>query len=183
MWEGLRVYNGHIFNFEPHLRRMINSAKAMAFADIPTLDFVRQAVFQTLAANGMRDGVHIRMTLSRGEKTTSSMNPKFNVYGSKLVIVPEVGVPNLALLSLFSLPLFMIPPPPPSCSGSQWEAPPPTTTAPASSSSQPPTAATARSLWTRRSTTATSSTTSCPRSRPTSPAPMYVAGRGIGLGS
>eukprot|EP00052_Salpingoeca_macrocollata_P020547 m.172963 g.172963 ORF g.172963 m.172963 type:complete len:566 (+) comp21289_c0_seq6:2045-3742(+) len=89
VWEGLRVYDGRIFNLEPHLQRLQDSAKAMAFADIPSIDFIKNAVFRTLAANGMRDGVHMRLTLSRGEKTTSSMNPSFNVYGSKLLIVPE----------------------------------------------------------------------------------------------
>ena len=53
------------------------------------MDEVRHAVFTTLAANGMRDGVHIRLTLTRGLKTTSSMNPVFNVYGTCLIVLPE----------------------------------------------------------------------------------------------
>ena len=44
-------------------------------ADVPSKEDVRRALFTTLAANGMRDGVHVRLTLSRGLKTTSSMNP------------------------------------------------------------------------------------------------------------
>eukprot|EP00051_Salpingoeca_urceolata_P029203 m.489231 g.489231 ORF g.489231 m.489231 type:complete len:569 (+) comp26517_c0_seq1:88-1794(+) len=89
VWEGGRVYDGRIFHLDHHIRRMLNSAKAMAFVDIPSIDFIKHAIFATLAANGMRDGVHMRFTLSRGEKTTSSMNPKFNVYGAKLVVVAE----------------------------------------------------------------------------------------------
>lgn len=57
--------------------------------DVPSKDEVRRALFTCLAANGMRDGVHVRLTLSRGLKTTSSMNPVFNIYGCCLLIVPE----------------------------------------------------------------------------------------------
>ncbi|EDQ88523.1 uncharacterized protein MONBRDRAFT_32828 [Monosiga brevicollis MX1] len=89
VWEGLRVYNGRIFNLDKHLDRLVDSAKAMGFADIPTREAITQEVVRTLAANNMRDGVHIRLTLSRGLKTTSSMNPRFNVYGSTLIVLPE----------------------------------------------------------------------------------------------
>ena len=49
----------------------------------------QDAVVRTFAANGMYTDAHARVTLSRGEKTTSSMNPLFNVYGSKLVVLAE----------------------------------------------------------------------------------------------
>ena len=83
------MYNGKVFNMLPHLTRMIKSAKAMGFADIPSIEAIQAQVFRTLAANNMRDGVHIRLTLSRGLKTTSSMNPNFNVYGSNLIVLAE----------------------------------------------------------------------------------------------
>ena len=89
VWEGLRVYDGRVFHLDRHIKRLHDSARAMAFEDIPTAADIKAAVFKTLAANGMRDGVHIRLTLSRGEKTTSSMNPAFNVYGSILVVLAE----------------------------------------------------------------------------------------------
>lgn len=50
---------------------------------------ITEAIFRVLAANGMRDGAHMRLTLTRGEKCTSSMNPRFNVYGTTLIILPE----------------------------------------------------------------------------------------------
>ena len=89
VWEGLRVYEGKIFQLEPHLDRLIDSAKAMAFADIPPKDEVKAAIFETLKANAMRDGVHIRLTLTRGKKTSSGMSPHFNQYGSCLIVLPE----------------------------------------------------------------------------------------------
>ncbi len=89
VWEGLRVYDGRIFQLDAHLDRLIRSAKAMAFADIPPLESIKMAVFDTLRANGMRDGVHIRLTLSRGLKVTSGMDIRFNQYGSCLIVLPE----------------------------------------------------------------------------------------------
>jgi len=89
VWEGLRVYDGKIFQLDPHLDRLFDSAKAMAFAEVPTRDEVKQAIFDTLKANDMRDGVHIRLTLTRGEKVTSGMSPHFNQYGPCLIVLPE----------------------------------------------------------------------------------------------
>jgi branched-chain amino acid aminotransferase group I len=89
VWEGLRVYKGKIFMLDAHLDRMIDSARAMAFHGIPTRDHFKQAIFQTLIANDMKDEVHIRLTLSRGKKVTSGMNPEFNQYGCTLIVLPE----------------------------------------------------------------------------------------------
>ena len=54
-----------------------------------TADDVKEAVFRTLEANGMRDEVHIRLTLTRGEKVTSGMNPRFNQSGCTLIVLAE----------------------------------------------------------------------------------------------
>lgn len=89
VWEGLRVYRGRIAALEPHLRRLQDSAHALAFAGIPSTSEIREAIFATLRANNMDDGVHIRLTLTRGEKLTSGMNPKLNVYGCGLIILAE----------------------------------------------------------------------------------------------
>ena len=89
VWEGLRVYQGRIAALDAHLRRLHASARALAFAGIPTLDTVREAIFSTLQANGMHDGAHIRLTLTRGEKTTSGMNPRFNQSGCTLIVLAE----------------------------------------------------------------------------------------------
>jgi len=89
VWEGLRIYDGKILSLEKHLKRLEKSAKALAFQNMHTHDEIKEAIFQTLAANGMRDGAHIRLTVTRGEKYTSSMNPIFNVYGTTLLILPE----------------------------------------------------------------------------------------------
>lgn len=89
VWEGLRVYRGRIAAFSAHLTRLQNSAKALAFAAVPTSEEVRAAVFETLKANDMRDGAHIRLTLTRGEKITSGMNPRLNQSGCSLIVLAE----------------------------------------------------------------------------------------------
>ena len=89
VWEGLRVYDGRIFCFEKHLNRLMESAKSMDFSNVPSVEEVKNAVFSTLKANGMKDNTHIRLTLTRGEKITSGMNPKLNQFGCTLIVLAE----------------------------------------------------------------------------------------------
>ena len=96
VWEGLRIYDGRIFKLDEHLDRLIDSAKAMAFSSIPTRDEVKAAIFETLKANGMRDSAHIRLTLTRGMKTTSNMDPKVNQYGPCLIVLAEWKQPRFS---------------------------------------------------------------------------------------
>jgi len=89
VWEGLRLYRGRIFRLEQHLERLVNSAKALAFADIPARDAIVAEIRRTLAANRMYDGVHIRLTLTRGVKITSGMDPRLNQSGPTLIVLAE----------------------------------------------------------------------------------------------
>jgi branched-chain amino acid aminotransferase group I len=89
VWEGLRVYGGRIFALDRHLDRLLASAHALAFAGVPTRDAVKRAVIECLAKNGMRDGAHVRLTLTRGRKVTSGMDPRNNQYGPTLIVLPE----------------------------------------------------------------------------------------------
>ncbi len=89
VWEGVRVYRGKVFKLERHLQRLFDSAKALHFQNMHTKEQVIDAIFRTLAGNGMRDNAHMRLTLTRGIKCTSSMNPNFNVYGTTLIVLAE----------------------------------------------------------------------------------------------
>ena len=89
VWEGLRVYPEGIVCLEHHLNRLMASAKTLAFVDIPSKEFVKSAIDQTLKANGMTDQTHIRLTLTRGEKITSGMDPRLNQSGSCLIVLAE----------------------------------------------------------------------------------------------
>ncbi len=103
VWEGIRVYDGKIFCLEAHLDRLYHSAKAMAFEDVPSKTFITDAIMQTLKANGQRDETHIRLTLSRGLKITSGMDPRLNQFGCTLIIVaewkPPVYPPSIRLIT------------------------------------------------------------------------------------
>ena len=93
VWEGLRLYNGRIFKLTEHLDRLRSSALALAFSDIPTAESITQEIRKTLDANGMRDGVHIRLTLTRGVKLTSGMDPRLNQAGPTLIVLAEFKAP------------------------------------------------------------------------------------------
>ncbi len=89
VWEGLRLYNGRIFKLNQHLDRLRSSALALAFDEIPTHEQITDEIKKTLAANNMTDGVHIRLTLTRGVKLTSGMDPRLNQSGPTLIILAE----------------------------------------------------------------------------------------------
>src|SRR5262245_9253688 len=89
VWEGLRLYDGRIFKLTEHLDRLRSSATALAFGDIPSHEAIIQEIRRTLAANAMRDGVHIRLTLTRGVKITSGMDPRLNQSGPTWIVLAE----------------------------------------------------------------------------------------------
>jgi len=89
VWEGMRVYKHGVYCLDRHLDRLEDSARAMAFADIPSREFIKGAIRATLEANGMTNDTHIRLTLTRGEKITSGMDPRLNQKGSTLIVLAE----------------------------------------------------------------------------------------------
>ena len=93
VWEGLRLYQGKIFRLAEHLDRLRDSAKALAFTQLPSAEEITEQVRRTIAANGMRDGVHIRLTLTRGVKITSGMDPRLNQAGPTLIVLAEYKDP------------------------------------------------------------------------------------------
>jgi len=93
VWEGLRLYNGRIFKLHEHLDRMERSARALSIVDLPPREKINEELKRTLAANKMCDGVHIRLTLTRGVKITSGMDPRLNQSGATLIILAEHKAP------------------------------------------------------------------------------------------
>src|SRR5438094_9468400 len=100
VWEGLRLYNGRIFKLHEHLDRLERSARALSFAEIPPQEEIIDEIKRTLAANKMRDGAHIRLTLTRGVKTTSGMDPRLNQSGPTLIVLAEHKAPVYAKTGL-----------------------------------------------------------------------------------
>src|SRR5216684_7271199 len=93
VWEGLRLYNGRIFKLHEHLDRLERSARALAIVDLPPREKIIEELKRTLAANKMRDGVHIRLTVTRGVKITSGMDPRLNQSGPTLIVLAEHKLP------------------------------------------------------------------------------------------
>jgi branched-chain amino acid aminotransferase len=93
VWEGLRLHNGRIFRLTEHLARLRRSAQALAFDYVPPDEEIIAEISRTLAANNMTDGVHIRLTLTRGVKITSGMDPRLNQAGPTLIVLPEFKAP------------------------------------------------------------------------------------------
>lgn len=89
VWEGIRAYRGRVFQFEAHIRRLFDSAKSLDIQIGRSPEEIKEAVLSTLRANRLFDDTHIRLVVSRGERQTSGMNPRFVHGNSTLVIIAE----------------------------------------------------------------------------------------------
>lgn len=107
VWEGLRVHRGRIAFLAAHLDRLYEGAKAIALDIGLTREALTQRLLATLDANGMRDGVHIRLMVTRGLRSTPYQDPRVVVSGATIVIVPEYKEPLPAVvetgISLFTV--------------------------------------------------------------------------------
>jgi branched-chain amino acid aminotransferase len=112
VWEGLRLYNDRIFKLHEHLDRLERSARALSFPEIPSREKMVEEIKRTLAANKMRDGVHIRLTLTRGVKITSGMDPRLNQSGPTLIVLAEHKGPVYAKTGLTLITSKIRRPPP-----------------------------------------------------------------------
>jgi len=93
VWEGLRLYNGRIFKLQEHLDRLRKSAELLQYQDYPSDDELIAQLKRTLAANDMSDAVHVRLTVSRGIKYTSGLDPRINTAGCSFFILAEHKAP------------------------------------------------------------------------------------------
>jgi branched-chain amino acid aminotransferase len=112
VWEGLRLYNGRIFKLREHLDRLERSARALSFSEIPSREKIIEEIKRTLVANKMHDGVHIRLTLTRGVKITSGMDPRLNQGGPTLIVLAEHKAPVYAKTGLTLITSKIRRPPP-----------------------------------------------------------------------
>lgn len=112
VWEGLRLYDGRIFKLHEHLDRLERSARALSFSEIPPREKIIDEIKRTIAANKMRDGVHIRLTLTRGVKITSGMDPRLNQSAPTLIVLAEHKPPVYAKTGLSLITSKIRRPPP-----------------------------------------------------------------------
>jgi branched-chain amino acid aminotransferase len=93
VWEGLRVIEGGIISLERHLDRLLEGARSIALDIGLTREQLTQAIRDTLATNNMTDGVHIRLMVTRGVRSTPNQDPRFVIGHATIVIVAEYKKP------------------------------------------------------------------------------------------
>ena len=107
VWEGLRVQSGKLLFLDRHLDRLFEGAKAIAMDIGLSRDELTKRLYDTLAANQMRDGVHVRLLVTRGVRATPYQDPRVVVGGATVVIIPEYKEPDPAIyergLKLFTV--------------------------------------------------------------------------------
>ena len=94
VWEGLRLHKGSIAFFDQHLDRLYEGAKAIDLDIGLDRKALAAAIRKTLDANGMSDGVHIRLMITRGIKATPYQDPRVTIGGATIVIIPEYKTPK-----------------------------------------------------------------------------------------
>jgi branched-chain amino acid aminotransferase len=99
VWEGLRVHRGRIAFLAAHLERLYEGAKAIDLDVGLDRAELTTALYRTLAANKMADGVHIRLMVTRGLKSTPYQDPRAGVGRATVVIIPEYKLPRPEVLT------------------------------------------------------------------------------------
>lgn len=89
VWEGLRLVNGKLIALEAHMDRLFEGAKAISLDIGKSRAEIEEIVWQTLEKNGMNDGVHIRLMITRGKKSTPNQDPRFLISGATIVVIAE----------------------------------------------------------------------------------------------
>ena len=94
VWEGLRIHAGHPAFLERHLDRLYEGAKAIALDIGLTREELTSALYETLSANDMHEGVHVRLMVTRGTKTTPYQDPRMTSGPATVVMIPEYKEPK-----------------------------------------------------------------------------------------
>ena len=107
VWEGLRVHRGRLGFLDRHLERLFQGAKAIAMEIGLSPEELTKRLYETLDANGMEEGVHVRLMVTRGVRSTPYQDPRVVVGGATIVIIPEYKEPDPAIyergLKLFTV--------------------------------------------------------------------------------
>jgi branched-chain amino acid aminotransferase len=107
VWEGLRVHKGRLAFLDRHLDRLFEGSKAIAMDVGLTRDELTERLYDTLDANKMDEGVHVRLMVTRGVRSTPYQDPRVVVGGATIVIIPEYKLPDPAVyergLKLFTV--------------------------------------------------------------------------------
>jgi branched-chain amino acid aminotransferase len=107
VWEGLRLYDGRIAFLDKHLDRLWAGAKMLRMEIGLTREQLTRRLFDVIDANGMTDGVHVRLMVTRGVKRSPYQDPRLTVGSATIVIIPEWKVPRPEMLAK-GLDLFTV---------------------------------------------------------------------------
>ncbi len=99
VWEGVRLHKGTLVFLDAHLDRLFEGARAIALDIGRSRAELTEALHATLAANGMTDGVHVRLMVTRGLKKTPNQDPRHTIGRATLVIVAEWKQPSEAIVT------------------------------------------------------------------------------------
>lgn len=94
IWEGIRLHKSKLVFIDEHLERLFSSAKGISIDINYTKKEILDEIHKVLYKNKMKDNVHIRLIISRGDKITPYQNPNANVGPNNLVIIPEYKKTN-----------------------------------------------------------------------------------------
>ena len=94
VWEGVRLVNGRVISFDAHIDRLFEGAGSIAMDIGLTKQQARDVILKTFEANGMRDGAHARLMVTRGIKKTPNQDPRFVIGKATIVIVAEFKTPK-----------------------------------------------------------------------------------------
>jgi branched-chain amino acid aminotransferase len=100
VWEGMRLVKGQLVAIDDHMARLYEGANAIQLDIGMQPDALVGEIWKTLRHNNMQDGVHIRLMISRGLKSTPNQDPRFIIGSATIVIVAEYKRPNAALKAL-----------------------------------------------------------------------------------
>jgi branched-chain amino acid aminotransferase len=107
VWEGLRIHEGKAAFLDRHLDRLFEGAKAIAMDIGLGAGDLAKRLYDTLDANKMTDGVHVRLMVTRGVRSTPYQDPRVVVGGPTIVVIPEYKEPDPAVyergLKLFTV--------------------------------------------------------------------------------
>ena len=95
VWEGIRYHNGKFLFLEQHLERLFWGASQIDMDIGKTIDEVTTILYDTVKENKMETGVHVRLIVSRGIKSTPYQDPSFTVSKPTIVVIPEYKQPSL----------------------------------------------------------------------------------------
>lgn len=89
VWEGVRLANGRVISFDEHIERLFAGANSIAMDIGLTRDEAKRVITSTFEANGMTDGAHARLMVTRGVKRTPNQDPRFIIGKATVVCVAE----------------------------------------------------------------------------------------------